>query len=212
MILHTFFSQSHKPLFDYYFYPSIKDTDIKIVFDTIPQECSGVYMKDNWNKAMLRKLSLCKKLAMGTEIFVHSDADVQFFRPIKPDVEEILKDADIAFQHDGQDFLCAGLFCAKPSKNLEILFETAIELVYTKIAQNDQHALNIILKNADCPLVYKKMPETWWSQGADTFSLYDGHDVNPPPNIVAHHANWVEGVMPKMALLEKVKRKVYGIS
>jgi len=212
IILHTFYSPSHKALFDYFFKPSIQDKDLNLIVDEIPQECSGLFMKDNWNLAMTRKLELCLKLAKGNEIFVHSDSDVQFFKPIRPDVEKALETADIAFQHDGQGHFCAGLFCAKPSRNLIILFETAIKMLKNNEAENDQHALNMILKSNSRALTSALLPETWWTHGAETFSLYDGHDLRIPDNIVAHHANWVEGVMPKITLLEKVKRKVYGIT
>jgi hypothetical protein len=212
MILHTFYSPSHKPLYDFYFKPSIQDKDLDLICDQIPQECSGVYMRDNWNVSMIRKLEFCLKLAGGKDIFVHSDCDVQFFKPIRKDVEKALEKADIAFQHDGMNYLCAGLFCAKPSENLQVLFHSAIEMVKNGVVNNDQTALNMILKSEDCPLIFDFMPDTWWTHGAESFSLYDGSVLNPPPDIVAHHANWVEGVMPKTILLEKVKRKVYGIT
>jgi hypothetical protein len=159
---------------------------------------------------MIRKLEFCLKLAGGKDIFVHSDCDVQFFKPIREDVEKALEKADIAFQHDGKNYLCAGLLCAKPSEKLQVLFHSAIEMVKNGVANNDQTALNMILKSEDCLLTFDFMPNTWWTHGADTFNHWNGEELNPPQDIVAHHANWVEGVDKKISLLSHVMERVYN--
>lgn len=214
MILHTLYSPSHKILFDTYFLPSIRDKDIDLVVDTVPQECSGVYMRDNWHASMITKLELCKKLAGGKDIFVHSDCDVQFFQPIQKSAEEALSDLDIVFQHDGQEHLCLGLFCAKPSKKLVALFEATQEVIQ-KYNIESQQALNVILRTKKLPydfsaVRYGYLPETWWTHGATTFSVWDQEDLCPPDGIVAHHANWVEGIENKIKLLSHVREKVYN--
>jgi len=208
MILHSFYSNTHKRLAENYFIPSIKDKNLNLIIDEIPQECSGVYMRDNWNASMLRKLELCQKLSEGNEVFVHSDCDVQFFKPIQNDVENTLKEYDIAFQHDGQGHLCAGLFCANPSPKIAGLFQLATDMVKNKSVQHDQHALNVILRSGRSGIKYGYMPDTWWTHGASTFKVWDGEELHPPKGIVAHHANWIEGVDGKIRLLEKVRSRV----
>ena len=210
MILQTFYSKSHKILLDKYFIPSIRDKNLNLITDEIPQECSGVYMRDNWNSSMLRKLEFCRNLAEGNEAFIHSDCDIQFFKPIKDDVENTLKECDIAFQHDGEGHLCAGLFCANPSPKIAELFQLAIDMVKSKSVQHDQHALNLILRSGKSGIKYGYMPKTWWTHGSESFDIWRGEELNPPRDIVAHHANWVEGVENKIKLLDHVMEKVYN--
>lgn len=214
MILHTFYSPSHSVLVDNYFIPSIRDKDINLVVDMVPQECSGVYMKDNWHSSMLTKLDLCKKLAEGREVFIHSDCDVQFFRPIKDSAEKALTDFDIVFQHDGQGHLCLGLFCAKPSKKLSELFSATQEIIRNHNIESQQ-AINLILRTKNFPydfssIRYGYLPNSWWTHGADLFKVWCGEELYPPEGIVAHHANWVEGVENKIRLLNHIMKKVYN--
>jgi hypothetical protein len=204
MILHTFYSKSHEILFEKYFKPSIRDKDLKLIADKIPQESSGLFLQDNWNLSMQRKLRFCEKLCYGNEIFIHADADVQFFQKLKDKVEEILNDCDIAFQDDGHA-LCAGLFCAKPSKELAEIFKKARLMVKNKEVRDDQIALNKLLKE-QTKIIYKILPSNWWSHGVSNFEYFEGQEVYPPDNIIAHHANWTYGVKNKLLLLEKVKR------
>ena len=171
-------------------------------------------MREGWHLSMIRKLKFCEELCLGNDAFIHADCDVQFFRTIKQDAEKALESFDIAFQHDGQNHLCAGLFCAKPSVKLSNFFKTAQEVIKNHGIES-QHAINLLLRSKDmsnmfADIKYGYLPNTWWSHGCETFKVWDGEDVNPPENIVAHHANWVEGVEKKIKLLDMVKEKVYN--
>ena len=212
MIIHSFYSESHQCLFDNYFKPSIRDFGVRLIIDLIPQECSGVYMKDNWLKTMLKKLEFCEKLSLGNEIFVHSDCDVQFFKPIKEEVDRELAGFDLAFQHDGRGHYCAGLFCGRPSPRLAEFFEISKRLVEQNPHLNDQIAINAILNNQTHGLKVKYLSSAWWTHGAETFSVWDGCELNPPRDIIAHHANWAVGVDAKKALLEQVRIKINATS
>lgn len=209
MILHTLYSESHKVLFEKYFRPSIKDTDLCFIFDEVPQEAEGTFLKDGWHTAMIRKFKLCEQLSSGGEQFIHSDSDVQFFKPVRNIAEEALKNVDLVFQHDGDKHLCAGLFCANPSPRVSELFKVAQEVIRDRNIESQQ-ALNLLLRTKDLPydfsdIKYGYFPSTWWTHGAETMKVWDGEDINPPIGIVAHHANWVYGVDAKIKLLEKVR-------
>ena len=213
MILHTLYSESHRVLFERYFRPSIQDKDLHFIFDEVPQEAEGTFLKDGWHTAMIRKFKLCEQLSSKSEPFIHSDSDVQFFKPIKQLVEEALKTVDMAFQHDGDKHLCAGLFCAKPSPRVSELFRVVQEIIRDRNIESKQ-ALNLLLRTKDLPydfsdIKYGYLPNTWWTHGSETMKVWEGGDINPPLDIVAHHANWVYGVEAKIKLLEKTKSIVF---
>lgn len=213
MILHTLYSNTHRVLFEEYFKPSIQDTDLKFVFDEVPQEAEGTFLKEGWHETMTRKLKLCQALACGSEIFIHSDCDVQFFAPIRESAEKALEGFDIVFQHDGDQHLCLGLFCARPSRRLAKLFWYAQKLILEDI--ESQAAVNMLLRPRTptydvSDIKYGYLPKTWWTHGCETMKLWEGGEVNPPKDIVAHHANWVYGVDKKIELMKAVRAKVKG--
>lgn len=209
MKLFSFYSDSHIPLLNAHFLPSVP-FDMQMILMHMPQECpTGSYYSQGWSKTMAYKAKAIEHaLQVETEPFFVVDADARFYGPFADDALACLNDADIAFQYEGaaahpQNALCAGCYIARPSSRLAAAFARAWALIPR--VGGDQLALGVVL--ARTPTIHTvRLPRRYWSQGRDSGAVWTpGQPVGPPTDLLVHHANWCVGVENKLALLEAVR-------
>lgn len=204
MRVYTFFTDSHKKLFDVFLknFPYNVDTELNIKW--FPQECrEGCYMTEGWLVTMKRKVEYIIEALNETkenDWFVHCDCDVLLFEGWT----NILKkqdNLDIIFQNDALE-LCAGFFFCKSNDKTKTLWK----LVLDNLEQltNDQVAVNYFIRVVK-DLKVGVLPDTYFTYGLINKSRWDGNDFIFPniKKIKMFHANWVTGVDQKLELLNK---------
>ena len=162
MKVYTFLTDSHRIFLDSYIrtFPFEDNFDLEIKF--LPQEChTGKYHSDGWNKTMRRKVEYILYSLQNCDdnsLFVHSDVDVQFFGPIKTDLENLMeeKNHDILFQNDGHQMSMGFFVCKKNDKTIR-LFKDVLQNLDNH--RDDQFATNFFLKKSD--LIYGPLPERY---------------------------------------------------
>jgi len=212
--MYIFYSPSHKIFYDDWFLPSLKKTnpDIELIEEFHEQECSGVYMKDNWLKAMHRKLDLVIRAIKENwgDAFVHSDVDIQYFRPIKKELLSIIGDYDFMAQQDSPDGqLCCGFFICRANEKTLRLWQAVKQFIIDHPDYQDQWALTKLIKEGTFDVKWRFLPADFFSGGTLTGTVWNPGDELPVPERIAlHHATWTVGIPNKIEQLEYVKRKV----
>lgn len=224
MKIYTLYSQSHKELFNDWFYPSLKQTnsDLRLIHKMSEQFCSsGNYMEVGWKETMVEKDNyIIQSLneAKKDEILIHSDVDVQFFKNIKENLKfNIFDEFDILCQADSPNTACFGFMIMKNSDNLKNMFQNIVEIIKQTNNQsvhyvNDQSVMNKIHNhfNIKIKLLDYRYFSNWMTNNLQiSKSLYENFNPrdqnNIPSDLILHHANYVIGVQTKIDLMQKVK-------
>lgn len=97
MKLYTFYTESHKELYEDWFLPSTDidpDIDEVEVYSFYDQICkSGEYGSKNWPKAMACKTEMIIEAIKNNwnQVFIYSDVDIIFLQPIKNIITKSIK-------------------------------------------------------------------------------------------------------------------------
>lgn len=206
MIVTTFFSESHRGFLDDYFLPSFPyEPGLDLRVRKIGQHGDGSFGNAQWKKAMRKKVEYALEMAQGDEPFVHADADIQFFGPIKEEIEIALKGCDIVFQDDCPAF-CMGFWAAKPGQRVTDLMSEV--LCQMDKHAHDQAAANAILKKYPDLCRAGKLSNRFWTYGRVRRRKWEGDiDFEVPKNILMHHGNWTCGEQNKRTLMNLVRLK-----
>lgn len=206
MKIYTFYSDSHKSLYNL-FLESISKTNpnLEIETDILPQEGSGSFMEEGWEKTMTGKVDQIIKACRRGEIFIHSDSDVVFLKNIEDRILEELGDFDIAFQDDGAVGVCMGFFICRPTSTVISLFEE-VKSILSEFQGHDQNALNSIISKY--PVKYKRLSPLFFNYGQLGLGVWKGEEFEVNPEIYLLHANWVIGVENKISLINYVSSSV----
>jgi len=201
MKVYTYYTPSHKVFFDDYFSKSLMD--LEIVEFNGDQECqSGSYYKDGWKSTTMKKVDVFIQACKENQgnVFVYSDVDIQFFKPLNDVLLEELGEFDIAIQNDYLGGMCSGFFVCRGNEKTLKMFEEmkSNETQYLE----DQHALNMNLKHVR----YKALSTKFWTFGSFG-TQWKGQNFDIPQDLVMHHANWTEGIDNKIKLLNFVRFK-----
>lgn len=225
MKIYTLYSESHKVLFDDWFYPSLTQTnpDLTLITKVSDQFCSsGNYMEKGWKETMVEKdnyiIQSLEESNIG-DIIIHSDVDVQFFKNIKQNINlDIFDHIDIACQSDGPSYACFGFMIMKNTIKLQNMFKQILKIINDQNDNsidhiNDQRLMNEIYPQYDINLglLNYKYFSNWMTQNLlNSKMIYN--DFNPvdqeniPSNLILHHANYVIGVQAKIDLMKKIKK------
>lgn len=201
MKVYTYYTESHRIMFEKYFKPSVLDLDIESTIGD--QECqTGSYYQDGWKKTTMKKVDVFIRAVKENmnDIFVFSDVDIQFFGPIKDQLLNELGDGDIAIQNDYNGGLCSGFFICRGNERTLKMFES-MKNNYDSYLE-DQHALNMNLKFCNV----KVLSNRFWTFGSYG-TQWKGQNFDIPDNLLMHHSNWTEGIDNKIKLLDIVKYK-----
>jgi hypothetical protein len=227
--IYTVYSKTHevfKPWFETILnvYP-----DIEIKYSLIEQTClSGMHFDLGWTSATIQKLEKIIEFFDDPEnnqdYFIFSDIDVQFFSPFHEEIYEKLKDNDIAFQDDGPYSICTGFFaCKKTNKCKDFFIHVLDELKKIQKTKpdcsqshaDDQRMMQYCLMNKNVDIKYTKLPYNYFNFRHSLNYGINGNkkiwepyeDIEIPPNIYLHHANWTKGIENKILLLDHIKLK-----
>jgi len=221
--LYTVYSESHEMLFQKWFLGTMQD-DFEVISRRIDQNCRAAsYMTEGWDTAVLQKIPLIlEAIDAHTEngFFIFSDVDVQWLGPVAGRLRRHLAEhpgVDIFFQSDakkdpgGHGDICTGFFVCKGNIRTRA-FWTLVGERMRRHGQGDQiTSQQIIRSNTVCGLNVGTLPEDFWGPGSGLIAPLrwkPGMFLDPPPNLLVHHANWTVGVANKAAQLEYIARKV----
>jgi len=215
--LYAFYTPSHKALLDDWFLPSLKD-DFELVLECREQKCQGgVYRKDGWVDAVAYTADM---VIRGIKenwggYFIYSDVDIQFFRPIKKIVKELIVNNDMVIQKarpSGSP--CSGFFVCRGNDRTLFLWEEIRRRLNDKAYREanpedigDQEELRkLIFESNPFNIVWRLLPDGFFTGGTLTGKQwYPGERLLLPKDIFLHHANWTIGMENKIAQLKYVK-------
>jgi len=88
--VYTIYSDSHRILFEEYFVPSLKNTDLELHAYKTKQFGSGEFGTHNFAKAVLDKINIIIRAVEENDgdIFIYSDVDIIFFKKISYDLRK----------------------------------------------------------------------------------------------------------------------------
>jgi hypothetical protein len=144
--------------------------------------------------------------------FLYADVDVRFYAPVTADLLDFLgrRDADQAFQWDGPAGAeCSGFMVIVPSERTRLFWQSVQAEMYLtgKLDQDAMHVITFVehFMDGDIPAPRNSvLPERYWTFGRNNKHWEPGMPVNPPADLLVHHANWTKGVANKMKLLDVV--------
>lgn len=213
MKLYTCFTPSHRPLLEQHFLPSLPAEFMhdKLRPKQIEQRSvTGEFGSSGFQATCLDKVDvILEALRTETEPFLFSDVDVRFYGPVVDDLLKCLGDADMAFQWDGpRGRECTGFMVLRPSPKLLRFWENVGDRMVDKDMM-DQDAVHTELDwakkwHGDKLIKTVILPERYWTFGRNDKHWKPGMRVNPPADMLVHHANWTVGVENKLRLLEAV--------
>jgi len=147
MKLYSLFTNQHKIFKDEWFAPSIKDN-----FDVIIKEYQiddeGEIGNLAFKNAMFLKVStiinaICDNF---NDVIIYSDIDVQFFKPIKNYIENLIINFDLLIQRDSPfGVFCAGFMVIRCNQKTLSLFEAIKKRMKERDTHDDQQIMNEIL-------------------------------------------------------------------
>lgn len=213
--MYVIYTPSHQCLYEQFFLPSLKNLgsdDINIIVKTIEQTCpSACYKKAGWKDTTLQKVEMIIDAIYKTwgYYFVYSDIDVQFFGPIKKELEGFLQEYDLVIQKDHPNgTLCSGFFACKSNEKTLKLWQDVYQTMCITAKYSDQGALNYCLVKKKNPydIAWMYLPETYFGGATRTgHSWHPGQHIPVPKCPKMHHANWTVGVENKKKQLVYVQ-------
>lgn len=215
--LYALYTPSHEILKDQFFLPSIQDD-----FDIILEKCdqtspSAKFMSEGWTQTTIRKVDLiirAIKENWDDTIFIFSDVDIQFFRPIQDTIILLMKNHDLVIQKNcPSGVLCSGFFACRGNEKTLKLWTDVKEYMQKNDTKSDQISLNYCIKRNSKTnpynIIWNYLPDSFFGGGTRTGCEWKpGKKLPIPHNIMMHHANWTKGIKNKIAQLIYVKNKV----
>ena len=207
--LYTFYTPSHKQLFDEWFLPSLKDQVDLHVFE-FPQTCKTArYMSQGWTRTTIRKIEMLLHAIERhpNRPIVYADVDIQFFEPFVEDLLSELKGHDLVIQRNGPGGMgCTGFMAFYGSRKVKRLFLKALALMKSDRETSDQPAINQAI--ATSKIKWKLLPNRYACAGTLSGQHWNPHEpLLLPYPLILHHANWTVGIENKIAQLELAKEQ-----
>jgi hypothetical protein len=212
-------SEPYEQMLNGFFLPSIPPDCLPVLrfFSAGPQR----FRAGQWHRATEKKLGLVlDALAKEPEgsIFVMSDVDIQFFSPFAADVRKLMGGGyDILCMHDRSSWLapsistlCSGFMVIRVCDDSRCFFEDARARMKSRNSPeyDDQVAIREVIASRSSPVRAGILPLRYWTHGTDTPPWSRGMSVDPPLNIVLHHANWIVNHETKIDQLKAVREIV----
>lgn len=202
-------SPSHEFLYQEHFLKTLPQ-GVSVIEHRLDTNGNGAYLSKDWQTGLVTKLEVVLAYAKGHsgEVFVLSDIDIQFFPTFK--IENFLKDfkqagVDVLFQRevlrtDSQE-VNAGFYIAQSTPYVIKLLQDAIAICSKSSCQNDQVAINELLRVADFGVKWGFLPKTYYARS---------HGFPPQKGIVIHHANRTLTTYSKAIQLRRVRKLIMG--
>jgi hypothetical protein len=197
---------------------------------TLPPDCRPflhfvdaepvAFGQDHWHRVVVHKFDVLRR-ALATEpagaVIVMSDVDIRFYRPFAADVRRRIAGLDVLFQanrpvaprlpHD----LCTGFMVIRCGVPASAFFERAHALLVEADDPlvGDQAACIRALVENPAAIRYDLLPSTYWVPDRPSIRTpkrwQPGSPLDPPRDIVLHHANYTDGTEVKLAQLGEVE-------
>lgn len=220
--IYALYTPSHEILVNSFFLPSldtINDHGINIIIQKEEEQTcqSAQFMQTGWTKTTIKKIELILKAIEENwgNVFVFSDVDIQFFRPFKDVISELMQDYDLLIQKDNpKGTLCSGFFVCRANHKTKELFSDVLKYMQNHEEISDQRTLNRhISRNKtknNYDISWDYLPtDLFFGGGTFTGKIWNQKSVLPiPKNPIMHHANWVAGIEGKIKQLEYVKKVI----
>jgi hypothetical protein len=211
------YTPAFQTLFSGYFLPSLKD-DFDVVVYEYPQDChAGAFRADGWEKTMLNKLALLQKAILdnwNNQVFIYSDIDIIFLKPILEPSLHALGDNDFVVQQGWpRNGICAGFFVMRGNEKTLKLIQTAYRLLQEKNCIDDQVAIQTVLDNLTTDdIAWRFLPSKQFPNGRRVMKETHGHytqesEIELDDTIVLFHANCCIGLDNKYHFLQRVQEQ-----
>lgn len=212
MKIYTFYTDTHKVLFDRFFLPSFQKHGLDKNFELIvlngdqfspSGEFNSEGTLDTWDE----RLSMFDKIVdenWGNH-FVYSDCDMQFFSNFTDDLMSYANDnIDIWAQSD-MGTICTGFMLVKANKITKRYF-AKIKTDLRKFA-NDQICANHYKNFVRFSLLPENKYMTIASLNGGNVWTPESADIDIPESVIVHHGNYTIGIENKVKLMEYVRSK-----
>lgn len=219
MNLYTFYTPSHKQLYELYFFPSVSRCGFDLQTTYIDNQIckDGWYKKGGWHLVMQEKVKIlidaCKNNLDKT--FVYLDCDIVSLSLTPEVAEEQMEQDKVLMAQNDSGIYCAGCMVMRGGETLLKILQSSSDLINKNNRHNfdDQDALNeIIKKNNDYKQVCGHLPEKWFGCPGhfNGGRLWDGklNNIDIKPEYYTFHANWTEGIPKKMKLMEHAFNRI----
>lgn len=197
--LMTFYSDSHKILYEQYFKPSVEYfNEYELVSYQAEQFGSGSFMEKGWKESMGKKIDFIIDMINDCwgDYFVFADADVIFFRKTVDYLLNQVKDVDAAFQEDANK-MCAGFFIMKCNEST-LRFMTTVKDLYG-IYPEDQTAMQHHVSMIKHRLLPKDIFNISHINGNKVWDC--DYSLKIPSSIRVFHGNWTIGIDNKIRIM-----------
>jgi hypothetical protein len=213
MKIYTFYTPSHKEIYDKYFVESFNNhLSNDFILDTelgIQKTKNGDFSDPELGSSMDDKLILLKRAITENDgnWFIYADCDIQFFDNIKNDINNYInlgmkENIDMFCQEDCNS-ICAGFLLIRSSKKMNDF----IDLISKERHKfnNDQLAMNQYANYIRYSFLPRNMYYTVGNyNGGRVWNA--GDTVYLPNKILLHHANFTIGVKNKIIMMDQVKK------
>jgi nucleotide-diphospho-sugar transferase len=162
MKIYTCYTPTHQLLLQKYFLPSLKDQ-----FEVVIKELPSLgpledhrYKTETFIKAVLHKTYLIIKAVEENQnkLFIFSDCDVQFFRPMESDLVRLIGDSDIIFQRNSpKPDICTGFFMCRGNQKILDFWSEVANIIKNSELKDDQDITNDILGNEPRKAIAEKV-------------------------------------------------------
>jgi hypothetical protein len=221
MKLLTFYSDTHKELYEKFFVSSY-NKHLKESFELIDRHViqiseKGTYGSKGFEETMFEKITLVvDNIDIDSdEPLVFADCDIQFFGDFKEDIINDLGDKDISFQANDDHNICAGFFICKQNKRTLNFFKEVkkrmlhnMENGQLRRGVSDQSIMNQMFREGKYKLG-KLNPIKYFTVAITNGpTQWNGGDFKVPKEVLMHHGNWTVGLENKFKIMEYVKKEL----
>jgi hypothetical protein len=209
----TYYSPSHQPFFDKYFYPSYLahlSKDFELLILKGEQLCNATFRQGNWNQQVKEKIIFVNNFIQSTShtCFLFSDVDIIFYKNIKDELLRETGESDLVLQSDSvpwQTFnFCTGFYFCQVNDRTRKFFQNLVAGYNDQLC--DQQNINLHLsRNGD--LQYKALSRQFYNFSHSPMIFWQPGQEIPYPEfpIVMYHANFTMGNANKEFLLDAFK-------
>lgn len=204
MKLITFYTNSHKKMFDDYFKPSMENYGFELITMEGHQYSSdGNYFTEGFNETTSDKINFLSETLdtlPENEFVLFSDVDIIFLNDISDYINQY-KNYDMVFQN-GYGGLNTGFFLIKNISKVRELLKKVVEVCHQY--HDDQLALNAVIKffNIKHTMFDDKILSPAAIIGP---KVWTGEELEINEEVLVFHACWCAGVDNKIKLLDYVR-------
>jgi hypothetical protein len=214
---------SHQQLVDEWLLPSFKDDAPLDVYRCDDHGGGkGAWRTPGFDWAVRRKVKFIADTIAANQgdLIVWTDIDIQFFRPVAPVLEALMKDhpeVDMMFQRGSHkhEEVCTGFFVCRCTKKMLFFWRMVQIMMWPFGYLGDQYVINRMMCVFERfrPLPFNLfmvkwayLPDTFYCPGVNSSRLWKpGDTLDIPEGVYLHHANWTIGIKNKIAQFEYVK-------